>query len=202
MLQRTLFWIILLLGALLVAVSRQPVLAAPGAQAPTFTPPPVRVEVSIEQGDVNVRAGPGSEYDRVGQLIPGQTGAILARTANSRWLLIEYIGGPDNQGWVVRDFVRVIGELTNVPIATNIPPTPTRQATRTSEFPSTDVPATEDPNLGRPPTFTPPGPFVRPTLLPATGVASSIGVPPALIILTLFALGTFGLVVSLLRLRR
>lgn len=168
----------------------------------TFTPPPFRIEIGTEQGDITVRGGPGTEYDRVGRLIPGQTSTLLGRTPNSRWLLVEYVGAPNNAGWVFRDFVRVIGDLTQVPIV-NAPPTPTPRATSTGLFPVTIAVETEDSSLARPPTFTPPAPFVRPTLLPITGTtAATLGVPPAMLILVFFVLGTFGLLVSLLRLRR
>jgi hypothetical protein len=53
----------------------------------------------------------------------------------------------------------------------------------------------------RPPTFTPPPAVVRPTLLPVQGVRDGSRLPPALLIISLFVLGSFGTFVSLLRRR-
>jgi hypothetical protein len=174
-------------------------IAAPGAQADTPTPPDLRVEIFQ---DVNVRAGPGTDYDLVGVLIPGQTSAILGRSSDSTWIKITYVGGPDNSGWVLRDLVRVIGELPSIPTVV-APPTPTLPPTRTPEPGATsagfNVEATASRYL---PTFTAPAPAVRPTLLPVQGTRASIAFPPAILIIVLFVLGAFGGLVSLLRLRQ
>jgi hypothetical protein len=43
------------------------------------------------------------------------------------------------------------------------------------------------------PTFTPPPPYVEPTLFPHTGGAERTGFPPALLIIGLFSVGVLGL---------
>ena len=178
-----------------------PAAAAPLLQAATVTPPANRVEIFQ---DANVRAGPGTDYDLVGVLIPGQTSPILGQSSDSSWLMIEYIGGPDNVGWVFAPNVHMIGDLPSIPTVSP-PATPTLRPTTTPEPGSTSGPLpieTENPNAGRLPTFTPPAPQGRPTLLPAQGVRSGGAFPPAALIIVLFVLGAFGGMLSLLRIRR
>jgi uncharacterized protein YraI len=179
----------------------QPAAAAPMSQAATPTLPAERVEIFQ---DVNVRSGPGTEYDQVGVLVPGQTSAILGQSPDSTWIKIEYIGGPDNTGWVFGSFVRIIGDNANIP--TLIPPaTPTLRPTTTPEPGATSGPlpiGTQVTGDGRLPTFTPPAVQSRPTLLPAQGVREGAAFPPAVLIIVLFVLGSFGGILSLLRFRR
>ena len=171
--------------------------AAGVRQAASPTPPEVRVEA---YQDVNVRAGPGTDYDPVGRLIRGQSGAILGRSPDSAWLKIVYIGAPDNTGWVFRDLVRVVGDVPSM--ATIIPPpTPTLPPTLTLPAIVPEGALTPTPDEGRLPTFTAPAPVIRPTLLPEQAAPQRLAVPPALVILVLFVLGTFGGLVSLLRSR-
>jgi len=170
-----------------------PALAWQG-QVASPTPPGTRVEA---YQDVNVRAGPGTEYDQVGIMIRGQSGVILGRTPNSFWLKIEYLGGPDNTGWVYKDLVRVVGDVIAAPTIIP-PPTPTLPPTPTSEGP---LQSSAIPEVNSLPTFTAPPPVVRPTLLPIQGKRQGGGFPPALFIISLFVLGVFGGVVSLLRQR-
>jgi len=95
----------------------------PSRQVATPTLPSLRAEAYDQ--DVNVRSGPGTDYDRVGTLVRGQSGAILAQAQTyGVWLKIVYIGGPDNTGWVAQDVVKVVGDLGQAPTVVP-PPTPT-----------------------------------------------------------------------------
>lgn len=184
------------LGVVLPAVAAAP---PPDKQLQAATPAPWQVEI---YQDVTVRAGPGTEYDRVGVLIPGQTSDVIGRTPTGVWLKIVYLGGPDNAGWVLREFVRMLGDDPNIPTIIP-PPTPTLPATNTPDFGAvlaTDAP-TADAGAGRLPTFTAPAPEVRPTLLPAMGVQINTGFPPAILISVLFALGAFGALLTVFRRR-
>jgi hypothetical protein len=194
-----LFMALTLAGGL-VAGTRAAVAAPPG-QSATETPPPNRVEIFA---DVNVRAGPGTDYDRVGVLVPGQTSAILGRNPEGTWFEIEYIGGPNGIGWVSRDLVHVFGDVDTMPTILP-PPTPTLPPTTTPPPGTTQGSAfdnTATPNANRLPTFTPPAAVALPTLLPAQGVSTGGAFPPAVLIIVLLVLGTFGMLVSLLRLRQ
>ncbi len=193
--------IVAVFGLLLGTLARLP--AASAAPAPQVgTPTAARWIVEIYQ-DVTVRSGPSTVFDRVGVLIPGQTSDVIGRTPAGDWLKIVYLGGPDNSGWVARDLVRLPQDDPSIPTIIP-PPTPTLPATTTPDFGSvfaTDEP-TADPDAGRLPTFTPPAPEIRPTLLPAQGVTVQSGFPPAIFIMVLFVLGGFGGVLTIFRSRR
>jgi hypothetical protein len=160
--------------------------------------PTLRAEAYDE--DVNVRAGPGTDYERVGTLVRGQSGAILGQ-AQTRgiWLKIVYIGGPENTGWVAQDVVKVIGDLAQAPTMLP-PPTPTLPPVPTQII-TTTVAAPGTPEIGRLPTFTAPAPAAYPTLLPVQGRSDDKGFPPAILMVSLFVLGGFGTLISLLRRR-
>jgi len=85
------------------------------------------------------------------------------------------------------------------------PPTPTLPPT-TTPLPDTTqgsvFDSTATPNANRLPTFTAPAAVALPTLLPAQGVSTGGAFPPAVLIIVLLVLGTFGILVSLLRLRQ
>lgn len=195
MLKRSLLFVIVVSAAVAgLGLGRTP--AALG-QAETPALPEPRAEA---YQDTNVRAGPGTYYDRVGNLIQGQSGQIIGRSPDSFWLKIVYIGGPDNTGWVFKDLVRVVGDPLAAPTVLP-PPTPTLPPTTTPAVVLPEGTATPNPEAGRLPTFTPPAQVVRPTLLPVQGAQASGGFPPALLILSLFVLGSFGGFISLLRRR-
>ncbi len=180
------------------AAPAAPPASAPSRQVATPTLPALRAEAYDQ--DVNVRSGPGTDYDRVGTLVRGQSGAILAQAQTyGVWLKIVYIGGPDNTGWVAQDVVKVIGDLGQVPTVIP-PPTPTLPPAPTQAI-STTVEALGTQATDRLPTFTAPAPVVQATLLPVQGLQGETGFPPAVLIISLFVLGGFGALISLLRRR-
>jgi uncharacterized protein YraI len=167
-------------------------------QASSATPPPLRVEIFQQ---TNVRAGPNTDYDQVGVLVAGQTSEVLGRSPDSTWIKIAFIGGPDGTGWVFRDLVNLVGELPSIPVI-EPPPTPTLPPTPTAELFSTpDGDATQAAEPNYLPTFTPPAPVARPTLLPVQGTRQVASFPPAVLIIVLLVLGVFGGVVSVMRTR-
>jgi uncharacterized protein YraI len=195
-------------GGLLLAarVAAVPVAAAaPPPQAATETQPANRIEVlDTGEGDVNVRAGPCTCYDKVGVLVAGQTSPILGRNPEGDWFEIEYVGGPNGVGWVFKDLVHVVGDI-NAMATILPPPTPTLPPTTTpgpGETAGALFDSTATPIVNRLPTFTAPAVVLAPTLLPAQGLSSGGAFPPAVLIIVLFVLGTLGILLSLLRLRQ
>lgn len=89
---------------------------------PTFIAPTLRVLSEF----LNVRAGPGTDFEAVGQLNQGDTAKVVGRNAERSWVVVEY---GSMRGWVTTSptVVEVIGDTTNIPlVAANVPnPTPT-----------------------------------------------------------------------------
>jgi ABC-type branched-subunit amino acid transport system substrate-binding protein len=87
----------------------------------------VRVTANV----LNVRTGPGFDYDRIGQVEAGDQFRILGAIADYSWLLIDYNGGV---GWVKSEFVEILGDIATVSII-QAPPSPTPAFTATSSLP-------------------------------------------------------------------
>ncbi len=149
----------------------------------------VRVKNDESNPQINVRSGPGTEYDRVGTLVANQEVVGKGRTEGGSWILIEYQGGPDGYAWVYSSYVDYRGEL---PIVV-VPNTPTPRVTNTidptlaAQFIITVEPT-------RLPTFTEPAPLAIPTFQVVTGVNVTGGVPMGMIILIC---GILGIIIGL-----
>jgi hypothetical protein len=145
---------------------------------------------------VNVRLGPGTEYDKIGVLIAGQQAPAVGRSAGGDWIMIVYPSQFGEYAWVYSRYV-VLEPNQLLPII-EPPPTPTPRVTATinptyaAQFSLGEAPAT------RKPTFTPAQPVVQPTIAPSA-VTQSRGVPPILAIFGLLVVGMFGMVISVLR---
>jgi hypothetical protein len=101
---------------------------------PTSTPPPTPTPTSLPtptpqpDGVVNVealnlRAGPGTAYDKEGLLRQGDELDVVARTAAGDWLTV--IAPDGSEGWVSAVYVDLNISADNIPVATKVPPTPT-----------------------------------------------------------------------------
>ena len=149
----------------------------------------VRVKNDSSNPQINVRSGPGTEYDRVGTLLANQEVVGKGRTEGGSWILIEYQGGPDGYAWVYSSYVDYVGDL---PIVV-VPNTPTPRITNTidptlaAQFIITVEPT-------RLPTFTEPAPLSIPTFETIAGVNVTGGVPMGMIILIC---GILGIIIGL-----
>lgn len=189
---------VLIAAALALSVPAAAV-AAPRLQAteaPTVTGTPQGPTVLVPE-QVNVRNGPGVDYDQIGVMIQGQRAPALGRSPGGDWIQIHYPGVPGNVGWVYSPLVTLEGSgLLGV---VEPPPTPTPRTTATidptlaAQFNLLDVTAT------RMPTFTPAQPVPQPTFAVQGGGQGTFGLPPILAILGLLVVGLFGMVVSILR---
>lgn len=175
-----------------------PVLSTGFFQIPTVNIPTVTgtdrgVVVRVKNDDsnpqINVRSGPGTEYDRVGTLVSNQEVVGKGRTEGGSWILIEYQGGPDGYAWVYSSYVDYAGDL---PIVV-VPNTPTPRITNTidptlaAQFIITVEPT-------RLPTFTEPAPLSIPTFDTVAGVNVTGGVPLGMIIVIC---GILGIIIGL-----
>ncbi len=98
------------------AVLYQPAFANVEAQIPTGSVPTVTstasgpivtVRLDIDQPQINVRAGPGTTYDKVGILQIGQSAVAKGRTAGGDWIMIEYPGVQGGLAWVHSSLVDI-----------------------------------------------------------------------------------------------
>jgi len=79
----------------------------------------------VREGPLNVRAGPGTAYPRIGQLEAGTEVEIVGRNEESTWWQIAYEAGEEGQGWVSAEYVQASGEIAvEVVEAPPVPPTP------------------------------------------------------------------------------
>jgi hypothetical protein len=130
---------------------------APQTRVPDINPndPTCRALVNI---GLNLRTGPGTQFDRITVLPAGTVMPITGRIGSNQWWQVRFGG---TIGWVAATYVTVYGICTGVPVIATPAPPPT--------FPPTFAPP---PTI--PPTFTrtpvPPTPG-----LPDLVVASIVG---------------------------
>lgn len=163
---------------------------APTGSIPTVTSSPsgptITVKLDADQPQINVRSGPGTEYDKVGVLLAGQTVPAKGRTPGGNWILIDYPGISGGMAWVYSPLVD-LSPGANLPII-EPPPTPTPAVTTTinptlaAQFIVTSAPT-------RLATYTAPPPLVIPTFVDNSPSAALGGVPMGLIIIGVAGLG-------------
>jgi uncharacterized protein YraI len=94
--------------------------------------------VAVIQQKINIRSGPGTDFNSIGTFNPQDAVNLTGKDANGTWLQIEFPAGagPEGKGWVNAAFVQANG-VENLPIVTDagvivgtgtpttIPPSPT-----------------------------------------------------------------------------
>ncbi len=94
--------------------------AAPPTAAPIVTATPSTCQVSSNV-NVNVRRGPGTNYDAFGRLFEGTTLEVIGRNSTSTWYVVNYSG---QEGWVAGSVTQLAGPCGNLPYFVP-PPSPT-----------------------------------------------------------------------------
>ncbi len=89
---------------------------------------------------LNLRGGPGTNYNIVGSLQMGQTADVVARNPSGDWWQIS-AGGV--QGWVYSPLVTTSGDVSAVAVAADIPapPPPTPAPVAQAPAPAAEAPA-------------------------------------------------------------
>jgi SH3-like domain-containing protein len=200
--KKSLIAILVVITLAIISIKTNPVDAQALAQQPTIaiptvtgTPEGVTNTVPLDQEYVNVRNGPGTLYDLVGRLVAGQKAAVLGRSEGGDWLLIQYFGGPDNQGWIYAATVSLsAGEVSIVEPPPTLTPavTETINATLAAQFVTTPVPT-------RLATFTPAESLVVPTYVDVSRSTLLGSIPMGLVILILGGIGAIMAVISVIR---
>ncbi|HMR62598.1 MAG TPA: trypsin-like peptidase domain-containing protein [Anaerolineae bacterium] len=77
----------------------------------------------INSNNVNVRSGPGTDYERVAKLNQGDSVTVLQRTQSKEW--VEVAMADKKKGWTSAQFINMVeARLDDVPIAATLPPKP------------------------------------------------------------------------------
>ncbi|MGQ9887562.1 MAG: ABC transporter substrate-binding protein [Aggregatilineales bacterium] len=87
--------------------------------APTATPEGVVITIVSERQ--NVRSGPSTQFDIIGQAQRGDQFQVIGANRDNTWAVINFRG---RQGWLSVSIADVFGDLNDVPIVDS-PPTPT-----------------------------------------------------------------------------
>ena len=93
------------------------------------SPPAAPADSEIEgpslrvNGLINVRSGPGTDYEVIGRATPGIFFAVSGKNSDGEWWQIDYNG---EAGWVYWQFVTAT-DADNVPVVTDIPPPSTTE---------------------------------------------------------------------------
>jgi uncharacterized protein YraI len=73
--------------------------------------------VAVVQQQLNVRSGPGTDFNSLGTLNPQDVVKLTGKDPNGAWLQINFATGPEGKGWVNAAFVQPTG-AENLPIIT------------------------------------------------------------------------------------
>ena len=65
--------------------------------------------VAIVQQQINVRSGPGTDFNSLGTLNPQDVVSLTGKDPNGAWLQIDFPTGPEGKGWINAAFVQAQG---------------------------------------------------------------------------------------------
>jgi hypothetical protein len=95
------------------------------ASTPTYTQPMASVGEVI-----NCRKGPGTNYEKVTQLLPAESVKIIGFFSPNYWV----VSTKDGECWLSGEFATPVGSFAAIPTVT-APPTPTGGAPEAASFP-------------------------------------------------------------------
>lgn len=85
---------------------------------------------------VNIRSGPGKDFESLGLLIQNDVVLVLGKDTSGMWIKIAYTPAPDGAGWVAAEFLQV-GNIEALPVLEAA----TQSAVSSAEAPATLVTA-------------------------------------------------------------
>ncbi len=127
-------------AAVTVPVALAPTITATAAVTVPVASAPTAPQFTADDS-VNVRQGPGTNYDLMGQVQPQTSYKLLAKNQDASWLEFNYNGDP---GWVSASLVNTTGDLSSVQVAQNLPES-AAQPVAQAQQPATPVPAAPPP---------------------------------------------------------
>jgi hypothetical protein len=85
---------------------------------PTWTrtptlPGPALLEAKADAGEVNVRAEPDINSERIGTIRAGDTYVVLGK--RFRWYQFQFDTSPNGRGWVFEELIDIIGDAGAIP---------------------------------------------------------------------------------------
>ncbi len=92
------------------------------SDTPTVTPTQA-VSGKVNKGNINLRSGPATYYDKVGLSKQGESIQVISRSEDSAWLRI--LNSENLDCWISADFVSIPVKVDTLPVEGNIPPVPT-----------------------------------------------------------------------------
>jgi uncharacterized protein YraI len=95
-------------------VAAEYILSDTTPNVPVTTTQDDNVNGSVNQR-VNVRSGPGTDFDSLGMLDTGEGIVITGTNLDAMWLQIEYASGPESRGWIYALYVES-DALDDIPI--------------------------------------------------------------------------------------
>ncbi|MFN8381469.1 MAG: SH3 domain-containing protein [Anaerolineales bacterium] len=72
---------------------------------------------------INVRSGPGTSFDTLGELNPNDVVFISGKDASGTWMQIEFANSADGKGWAALEFLKV-ENTDSLPVVGSTSPTP------------------------------------------------------------------------------
>jgi len=110
-----------------------------GAGAAGTPPPGVQAQTSQK---INVRSGPGTDFDTLGTVDGSQSITLTGKNATGTWLQIYFPGGPGDRGWVSAGFVTV-DDTSGLPVLDDqgTPAAPSGGASTTAASPTATIAA-------------------------------------------------------------
>lgn len=110
---------------------------------PTITPIPEvgSPNVTANENDVNIRSGPGTDFDVIGTLPTGESLEIIGRNADSSWWQVST---PNGIGWIFASVATASNVDGGIPVV-EAPPVPIPTEPSPIDEPTTEPMATEQP---------------------------------------------------------
>ncbi len=132
--------------ALAQPTAEQPTPVQPAPAEPTSTPVAGSLTGLVSVARLNVRQGPGTNFNPIGTALIGQSVTILSRNEVGDWWRICCVDGTNQEGWVAAQFIQPNFDLgqaaTLIPIEGTLPEAPTPTPTvDPSTVPTTTVPS-------------------------------------------------------------
>ena len=101
--------------------------------------PTPAARMAAVSNSIFVRSGPATSYSSLGTISAGTSVALLGRTQNNVWILIQYTAGPDGKGWVAGAYMKG-ADLSGLPYYDSVGNLVTAATPQTSVDPGQTTP--------------------------------------------------------------